>query len=86
MKKFIDDVCVLAVEQCILQALPSIFSVESIYEMSDEEVTSLAGEDDNAAAQRKSLSEKLSVLQEGHGQLTRLQRVTPMVLKRRKRT
>ena len=65
MEKFTDDVSVLAIERCIMDKLSSIFSSDVICDMTDDDINELAGESPETAAQRKYLTEKLKVLEEG---------------------
>lgn len=72
MKKFVDDVCVLAVERCLVDRLPGIFSADVICDMADGDVSELAAESPEATAQRRFLTEKLSALEEGLSKLESL--------------
>ncbi|CAK7266190.1 hypothetical protein SEPCBS57363_001970 [Sporothrix epigloea] len=63
MKTFIDNVSVLVVEQCLVSKLPSLFTPDTIYSISDEEIAKLAGEDEHATAERSRLMEKRRCLQ-----------------------
>ncbi|KID82110.1 interferon-induced GTP-binding protein Mx [Metarhizium guizhouense ARSEF 977] len=73
MKKFIDDVGVLAVEQCLISQLPSLFLSESILDLSDDEVIRMANESDSASLERTRCAEKLAVLEDGKSDLKRLE-------------
>ncbi|KID95315.1 interferon-induced GTP-binding protein Mx, partial [Metarhizium majus ARSEF 297] len=73
MKKFIDDVGVLAVEQCLISQLPSLFLSESILDLSDDEVIRMANESDSASIERARCAEKLAVLEDGKNDLKRLE-------------
>ena len=72
MKKFIDDISVLAIEQCLLTKLPSLFGPDVVYEFTDDEISEIAGEKESAVAERAQLTEKLLVLQSGLNDLKRL--------------
>jgi hypothetical protein len=72
MKKFIDDVSVLAIEQCLIQILPVIFSSDFVCDLSDEEVGRLAGESPEMSTERSRVTDKKRVLIEGLTQLTNL--------------
>ncbi|KAG5993869.1 hypothetical protein E4U43_003379 [Claviceps pusilla] len=72
MKKFIDDISVLAVERCLINKLPHLFRAESVLDLKDEEVARVAGETAEAAAERDRCSEKLAILEDGRRDLIRL--------------
>lgn len=60
-----DDFSVLAVECCVVQKLPGLFSPEVVYLLDDETVRRIAAEDEAAAAERARLADMLSVLEAG---------------------
>lgn len=72
MKKFIDDVSVLAVERCLVNKLPHLLQAESVLDLKDDEVARLAGETQGAAMERERCTEKLAILEDGRGDLIRL--------------
>ena len=72
LKKFIDDVSVLAVEQCLVRRLPLVLSSDLICDLSDDDVQRLAVESPDIAPERLRMTEKLRILQEGLTQLTTL--------------
>ncbi|KAG5981785.1 hypothetical protein E4U55_002563 [Claviceps digitariae] len=72
MKKFIDDVSVLAVERCLINKLPNLFQAESVLDLTDEEIARMAGETAEAATERESCTEKLAILQAGRSALIKL--------------
>ncbi|CAG8950637.1 hypothetical protein HYFRA_00002846 [Hymenoscyphus fraxineus] len=65
LKKFVDDVSVNAVETCLIQRLPEVFSPGIIWELSDEDIELLGSEDDRTVNQRAELKKKLDILEKG---------------------
>ncbi|KAL2758434.1 hypothetical protein ACRALDRAFT_1080266 [Sodiomyces alcalophilus JCM 7366] len=81
LKKFIDDVSVLAIEQCLVQKLPDLFSPCVVLNLSDEDIGDLAAESKEARAARVRYSEKRNVLHTALRSLSRLnKRRTGMAL------
>lgn len=76
MKRFIDDVSVLAIEKCFLGKLPSIFSPDVVCEMADNEVDELAGESQETSSLRKVTTQKVELLEEAREKLKSLNKVT----------
>ncbi|KAG6098635.1 hypothetical protein E4U14_007447 [Claviceps sp. LM454 group G7] len=72
MNKFIDDVSVLAVEQCLISKLPDLFPDDILVDFKDEEIARLAGETEAASKQREKCSQKLAVLEDGRRDLMNL--------------
>ncbi|KAI6365428.1 hypothetical protein MCOR25_005355 [Pyricularia grisea] len=72
LKRIIDEVSDLAVERQLICFLPSLFTPEMVYDLSDEEVSALAAEDEQAAAERVRCSELLSALYASMVELKRL--------------
>nr|EAQ70968.1 hypothetical protein MGCH7_ch7g375 [Pyricularia oryzae 70-15] len=72
LKRIIDEVSDLAVERQLIHFLPSLFTPEMVYDLSDEDVTALASEDEQAAAERVRCSELLSALHASMVELKRL--------------
>ena len=68
LKKFIDDVSVNAVETCLIQCLPDVFSPQVVWDLSDEKIELLGSETDATIAERAGLTQKLKTLEKGlHG-------------------
>ncbi|KUI69921.1 Interferon-induced GTP-binding protein Mx1 [Cytospora mali] len=65
LKKFVDDVSVNAVETCLIQQLPDVFSPEVVWDLEDDQIDDLGVEDDNTMKNRADLLEKLRVLEDG---------------------
>ncbi|TLD22372.1 hypothetical protein PspLS_07751 [Pyricularia sp. CBS 133598] len=72
LKRIIDEVSDLAVERQLIRFLPSLFTPEMVYDLSDEDVSALAAEDEQAAAERVRCSELLSALHASMVELKRL--------------
>ncbi|KAI0481292.1 P-loop containing nucleoside triphosphate hydrolase protein [Xylariaceae sp. FL0804] len=65
LKKFIDDVSVNAVETCLVQRLPDVFSPEVVWDLDDAAVQQLGSENEATIRERADLTEKLNVLEAG---------------------
>ena len=76
-----DDVSILAVEECLIQKLPSLLSSDVICGLTDAEIQRLAGESTESAAERKRATEKLTVLENGMVELKRLKKYYPSILR-----
>lgn len=55
-----------------MQKLPSILSLDAVCDLSDTEVQRITGESPEMIMERKRVTQKLSVLEEGLAQLTQL--------------
>ncbi|XMA13374.1 hypothetical protein WAI453_006165 [Rhynchosporium graminicola] len=62
LKRFIDNVSVNAVETCLVQQLPKVFSPDVAWELSDEQVELLGSEDDRTVTERAELQKKKAIL------------------------
>ncbi|KAK7742213.1 hypothetical protein SLS62_010764 [Diatrype stigma] len=65
LKKFIDDISVNAIETCLIQCLPDVFSPDVVWDLSDEQVEQLGSEDDGTVKEREDLTKKLKTLEKG---------------------
>ncbi|KAF2664671.1 hypothetical protein BT63DRAFT_464767 [Microthyrium microscopicum] len=72
LKRFVDDVSVLAIEHCLIGQLSSLFEAMIVYEMEEEDVARLAGESKETAVERGRCAEQLTVLEGGLKDLKRL--------------
>jgi hypothetical protein len=62
---FINNIAVLAVENCLIKNLPAIFSPTLTADMDDEQLRAIASESEEIRSERASLEQKLSVLESG---------------------
>ncbi|KAI1133937.1 P-loop containing nucleoside triphosphate hydrolase protein [Hypoxylon sp. FL0543] len=65
LKKFTDDISVNAIEACLIQRLPDVFSPDVVWDLSDEDVEQLGSEDENTVKERSELTKKLAILEKG---------------------
>ncbi|KAI1469611.1 P-loop containing nucleoside triphosphate hydrolase protein [Daldinia caldariorum] len=65
LKKFIDDVSVNAIETCLIQCLPGVFSPDVVWDLMDDDVEKLGSEDDATIKERAELGKKLEILETG---------------------
>lgn len=63
MKTLIDDFSVLAVEKCLVQQLPEIFSPKTVISLDDTLTARVAAETDESRAERAEKVQKLRVLE-----------------------
>ncbi len=65
MSRFVDDVSVLAIEDCFISKLPILFRSSNVLNMSDEDISRLAGETQASSVERKRLEGKRGTLETG---------------------
>jgi hypothetical protein len=74
MNRFIDDVSVLAIEDCLIGKVAKLFRSSQFLEMSPDDVSRLAGETEESSVERKHLIQKRKILDVGLRGLKDLQR------------
>lgn len=72
MKRFVDDYSVLAIEQCLITQLPSLFTPDKVNSLNEDEVIRLASENDVTTAERSRCMEDLNILEAGLEDLRKL--------------
>lgn len=72
LKKVVDDTSVLAVEECLIQQLPTVFIPETVFSLSDDVIQRIAGETEESVAERERSTARLRVLETGLRDLSRL--------------
>lgn len=77
MNRFIDDVSVLAIEDCLIAKVSKLFRSTEVLTLSNEDVSRLAGETRKCSVERKRLEEKHKILDAGLRGLKGLQRQRP---------
>ncbi|KAI1800098.1 P-loop containing nucleoside triphosphate hydrolase protein [Daldinia bambusicola] len=65
LRTFVDNVVVLAVENCLISDLPSILTTAKINEMEDSELERLASESPEVQTERKELQAEYEALEKG---------------------
>lgn len=72
LKKVIDDISVLAVEECLIQQLPTLFMPDTVFNMDSDTVRETAAESDESASERERSTGRLYILETGLRNLSRL--------------
>ncbi|KAI5464414.1 P-loop containing nucleoside triphosphate hydrolase protein [Mariannaea sp. PMI_226] len=65
MNRFIDDISVLAIENCLIGKVSELFRPSKILEMATEDISRLAGETEESSVERKRLEDKRKILDTG---------------------
>jgi GTPase SAR1 family protein len=76
-KTLVDDFSVLAIEACLLEKLPEIFSPTVVSKLTDSIVEDIAAETEESKVERTAFMKKLQVLEETLSVLHRLDRHRP---------
>lgn len=74
LDRFIDDISVIAVEDCLISRLPTLLTPSRVLDLAADDVTRLVGESDETAYTRRKLTEKLTTLQAGLKDIKRYER------------
>ena len=72
LKKVVDDIGVLAIEECLMQQLPTLFMPETIFDLDDNVIRRIAAESDESVAERERSTRRLRILETGLRDLGRL--------------
>lgn len=65
VSRFIDDMSTLAIEDCLISKLSTLFRSTNVSAMSEEGISSLVGETQESALERKRLEAKRGILETG---------------------
>ncbi|KAI0595454.1 P-loop containing nucleoside triphosphate hydrolase protein [Biscogniauxia sp. FL1348] len=65
IKKFVDDISVNAIETCLIQRLPDVFSPDVVWDLDEKAVERLGSEDESAIKERIDATTKLNILETG---------------------
>lgn len=74
LTRFIDDTSVVAIEDCLIDKLPDLFTPAVVLELGEEQITALVSESEKTAHKRESIGEKHQTLKNGLRDIKRLQR------------
>jgi GTP-binding protein EngB required for normal cell division len=74
LRRFIDDVSVLAIENRLIDKIPTLYRSSGFPDMSDEDLSHLAGETPESSQERKRLEAKQAILRTGLQSLKSLQK------------
>ncbi|KAI1498406.1 P-loop containing nucleoside triphosphate hydrolase protein [Biscogniauxia marginata] len=79
-KKIVDDIGVLAIERCVVQRLPHLFTPEIVWNLTDAEIQRIAAESDASVTTRERVTEKLRVLEDSMAELRKMRKQGPPTL------
>lgn len=65
VSRFIDDVSILAIEDCLVSKLSTLFRSSNVLEMSAQDISRLAGETRESSLERQRLEAKRKILKTG---------------------
>jgi len=74
MDRFIDDVSVLVIEDCLIGKVSGLFGSSKVLEMNPDDISRLAGETTESSVERKRLVDKRKILDAGLRGLKGLQK------------
>ena len=77
LKQHVDDVAIHAIEACLMQKLPDIFTPKTVLDMEDEVIDDIASETEDSKVERTSSSKKLEILEAALQALRRLDKHKP---------
>ncbi|EXJ87644.1 hypothetical protein A1O1_04568 [Capronia coronata CBS 617.96] len=80
MKTLVDDIAVLAVERCLLKNIPELLPSRTIISLSDDQISTVAAESDDARAERSRAEKEHRVLTKARAMLRRLDQSHPSEL------
>jgi hypothetical protein len=63
LQKVVDDISVLAVEQCLMSSLPCVFQPDRVLDLTDEEVSRISEENQISSHERARYIERLEALE-----------------------
>jgi hypothetical protein len=72
LKRFVDDISVMAIEHTLIRKLPSLSEPEWVHGLSDDDIAQLVAETGDTTAERARGNEKISVLETGLHDVKRL--------------
>ncbi|KAI1377916.1 P-loop containing nucleoside triphosphate hydrolase protein [Hypoxylon crocopeplum] len=74
LKQVVDDFSNLAIEASLISKLPSLFTPEIVFDLSEDVVSRIAAESWETADERKFLTDKMEILSSGMTELQRLRK------------